>query len=32
MSDSGPQLQYLLDRQAIADCVNRYARGLVASA
>ena len=28
MGDIDPGLQYLLDRQAIADCVNRYARGL----
>ena len=28
MTSSDPCVQYLLDRQAILDCVNRYARGL----
>lgn len=28
MSDIGPELQRLLDLQAIRDCLNRYARGL----
>ena len=28
MSELLPELRQLLDRQAIADCVNRYARGL----
>lgn len=28
LSSSIPEVQYLLDRQAILDCVNRYARGI----
>lgn len=28
MQEIHPQLQYLLDRQAILDCVNRYCHGL----
>jgi len=28
MSSTNPEIQYLLDRQAILDCVNRYARGI----
>lgn len=28
LSSTIPEVQYLLDRQAILDCVNRYARGI----